>query len=78
MQTLQEAGQDDVCATVVGYNTLLSGWAKLANPLRPDVPLKLDAILWKMMESYENGNQNAAPDVMSFNAVSELKTCTFL
>ena len=31
-----------------------------------------------MMESYENGNQNAAPDVMSFNAVSELKTCTFL
>ena len=78
MQTLQEEGQDDVCATVVGYNTLLSGWAKLANPLRLDVPLKLDAILWKMMELYENGNQNAAPDVMSFNAVSELKTCTFL
>ena len=78
MQTLQEAGQDDVCATVVGYNTLLSGWAKLANSLRPDVPLKSDAILREMMQSYENGNRKAAPDVMSFNAVSELKTCTFL
>ena len=54
---------------------LLSWWAKLANPLRPDIPLKLDAIIRKMMESYENGIQNAAPDVMSFNAVSELETC---
>ncbi|KAL7482440.1 hypothetical protein ACHAW6_008115 [Cyclotella cf. meneghiniana] len=69
MMALEEAGVDDVRATVVGYNTLLSGWAKLANPLRPDVPLKSEEILREMMESYENGNRNAAPDVLSFNAV---------
>ncbi|KAL7520984.1 hypothetical protein ACHAWX_005674 [Stephanocyclus meneghinianus] len=70
MMALEEAGVDDVRATVVGYNTLLSGgWAKLANPLRPDVPLKSEAILQEMMELYENGNRNAAPDVLSFNAV---------
>ncbi len=57
MQTLQEAGQDDMHATVVGYNTLLSWWAKLANPLRLDDHLKSDVILWEMMESYENGNR---------------------
>ena len=44
---LQEAGQDDVHATVVGYNTLFSGWAKLANPLRLDVLLKLEAFYRK-------------------------------
>eukprot|EP00804_Cyclotella_cryptica_P002909 CCRYP_013272-RA/>CCRYP_013272-RA protein AED:0.03 eAED:0.03 QI:850/1/1/1/0.33/0/4/946/716 len=69
IQALEGVGRDGVHATVVGYNTLLSGWAKLANPMRSEVPLKSEAILRDMMESYENGNGNAAPDVLSFNAV---------
>ena len=72
IQTLENAGRADINATVIGYNTILSGWARLANDMRPEIPLKSEAILRDMMESYEEGNKNCKPDVMSFNAVSGL------
>lgn len=66
---LDRIGHSDVRATVVGYNTLLSGWARLANEFRPSVPLKSEKILYDMMALAEQGNTTAAPDVTSFNAV---------
>ena len=66
---LDRIGHTDVCATVIGYNTLLSGWARLANEFRPSIPLKSEKILHDMMALAEQGNANAAPDVTSFNAV---------
>ena len=72
ISTLESVGRHDVKATVVGYNTLLSGWAKLSNEMRPEVALKSEAILREMMGLYENGNEYAAPDVMTFNAVSDV------
>ena len=72
ISTLEGVGRDDVKATVVGYNTLLSGWARLSNEMRPEIALKSEAILREMMELFENGNEHAAPDVVSFNAVSDL------
>jgi len=66
---LESIGHADVNATVVGYNTLLSGWARLANELRPDVPLKSEKLLHDMIALAQEGNENAAPDVISFNAV---------
>ena len=69
IQTLESTGRADINATVVGYNTILSGWARIANEMRPEIPRKSEAILRDMMELYENGNENAAPDVMTFNAV---------
>lgn len=70
IQTLESAGRSDINATVVGFNTILSGWARLANDMRPEIPLKSEAILRDMMEFYEDGNKKCRPDVMSFNAVS--------
>ena len=69
IQTLEDCGRADVHTTVIGYNTLLSGWAKLANTMRPDVPLKSEGILRDMMVECENGDGRSAPDVLSFNAV---------
>lgn len=66
---LDRIGHSDVRATVIGYNTLLSGWARLANEFRPSIPLKSEKILHDMMALAEQGNANAAPDVTSFNAV---------
>ena len=70
IHALQDVGHTDVHATVIAYNTLLSGWAQLANEYRPDIPLKSEALLHEMLELREAGNENAAPDVTSFNAVS--------
>ncbi|KAL3809581.1 hypothetical protein ACHAXA_005797 [Cyclostephanos tholiformis] len=66
---LDRIGHSDVRATVIGYNTLLSGWARLANEFRPTIPLKSEKILHDMIALAEQGNKNAAPDVTSFNAV---------
>ena len=56
-------GQADVFATVIAYNILLSGWARLANEIRQDVPLKSEKLLHDMIALAEKGNENAAPDV---------------
>jgi len=56
-------GHADVRATVIAHNILLSGWARLANELRPDVPLKSEQLLHNMIALAEDGNANAAPDV---------------
>lgn len=69
IQTLEEIGRTDVRATVIAYNTLLSGWARLATTLRPNVPLKAEELLHQMMQLSENGDIDAAPDATSFNAV---------
>ena len=69
IKDLNYVGSADVDATVVGYNTLLSGWARLANELRPDVPLKSEKLLHDMIAMAQEGNENASPDVISFNAV---------
>lgn len=69
IKSLEAAGRADIHATVIGYNTLLGGWARLSNTMRSEIPLKSETILRDMMESFEDGIQNAAPDVMSFNAV---------
>lgn len=66
---LDRIGHADVCATVIAYNTLLSGWARLANEYRPNIPLKSEKILHDMIALAQEGNINAAPDVISFNAV---------
>lgn len=62
-------GHNDVLATVIAYNILLSGWARLANEIRQNVPLKCEKLLHDMIALAEQGNENAAPDVISFNAV---------
>jgi hypothetical protein len=66
---LDRIGHADVAATVIAYNTILSGWAKIANEYRPNIPLKSEKILHDMIALAEQGNINAAPDVTSFNAV---------
>ena len=66
---LSMVGMGDVRATNIAYNTLLSGWARLANELRPDIPLKAEKIVHDMIANAEQGNENAAPDVRSFNAI---------
>jgi hypothetical protein len=66
---LDRIGHADVHATVIAYNTLLSGWARLANEYRANIPLKSEKILHDMIALAEQGNINAAPDVTSFNAV---------
>jgi hypothetical protein len=70
VQTLEAAGKG--IHSVVGYNTILSGWARLANEMRPEIPLKSESILREMMEFYKNGNENLAPDLYSFNAVRDM------
>jgi len=66
---LDRIGHADVHATVIAYNTLLSGWARLANEYRANIPLKSEKILHDMIALAEQGIINAAPDVTSFNAV---------
>jgi hypothetical protein len=66
---LDRIGHADIHATVIAYNTILSGWAKIANEYRPNIPLKSEKILHDMIALAEQGNSNAAPDVTSFNAV---------
>ena len=66
---LDSIGLADVHATVIGYNTILSGWAKLSNEVRTDIPLKSEKILHDMIALAEQGNANAAPDIYTFNAV---------
>ena len=67
ISALQQVGQGDVRASVVGYNTLLSGYAKLASELRPDIPLIAEQLLNEMIDASEDSN--TYPDVTSFNAV---------
>jgi hypothetical protein len=69
IQDLDCVGHSDVRATVIGYNTLLSGYARLSNEFRPDIPFKCEKILHEMIALAEDGNKYAAPDVLSFNAV---------
>ncbi|KAK1744610.1 pentatricopeptide repeat-containing protein [Skeletonema marinoi] len=64
---LEAVGQADVRASVVGYNTLLTGYARLANELRPDIPLIAEQLLNEMIDASED--RNTYPDVTSFNAV---------
>ena len=65
---LDAIGLADVRSTNIGYNTLLSGWARLSNELRQDIPFKSEKILHDMCNA-EQGNLHAAPDVTSYNAV---------
>ena len=67
ISALQYVGQADVRASVVGYNTLLSGYARLANEIRPNTPLIAEQLLNEMIDKSEESNTH--PDVMSFNAV---------
>lgn len=69
IHTLESAGRADVNASVIGYNTILSGYARLSSSTRPEIPLKSEAILREMMESCMNGKKHTSPDVVSFNAV---------
>lgn len=69
IRDLDRFGHSNVRATVIGYNTLLSGWARLANEFRPSIPLTSERILHDMIALAEQGNLNAQPDVTSFNAV---------
>lgn len=66
ISALQHVGQADVRATVVGYNTLLSGYARLSNELRTDMPQKAEQLLNEMIDCED---ANTYPDVTSFNAV---------
>ncbi|KAL9185104.1 hypothetical protein ACHAXT_002881 [Thalassiosira profunda] len=66
---LDRVGLADVHATVIAYNTLLSGWARLANEVRPDIPLKAEKLLHEMISLAEAGNGNAAPDVVTLNTI---------
>ena len=65
---LHSLGHDDVRASVIGYNIILSGWARLSSELRPEIPLKCEQILNDMRDLAEN-NSVHAPDVVSFNSV---------
>lgn len=67
ISALQHVGQADVRASVVGYNTLLSGMARLSNELRPDMPQKAEQLLNEMIDLSEDSN--TVPDVTSYNAV---------
>jgi hypothetical protein len=69
IQTLESAGIADVNASVIGYNSILSGYARLSSDTRPEIPLKSEAILREMMEACMNGQKHTCPDVMSFNAI---------
>ena len=69
IQDLDCVGHSDIRATVIGYNTLLSGYARISNELRPNMPFKSEKILHEMISLAEDGNMNVAPDVLSFNAV---------
>ena len=69
IRDLEEIGHVDSRATLIAYNTLLSGWARLANEFRPDIPKKSEALLHEMIELSKSGDENFAPDVISFNAV---------
>ncbi|KAL7545361.1 hypothetical protein ACHAWF_008710, partial [Thalassiosira exigua] len=69
IRDLDGIGHTDVQTTVIAYNIMLSGWARLANELRPDVPLKAERLLHDMIALAEQGNEGAAPDATSFNAV---------
>jgi tetratricopeptide (TPR) repeat protein len=68
IQALEKVGLADVRASVVGYNTLLSGYVRLANELRPDIPMLCEQLLNEMMDANDE-NSNIYPDVTSFNAV---------
>ena len=65
---LHSLGHEDVRASVIGYNILLSGWARLSSELRPGIPLICEQILNDMRDMAEN-NSVHAPDVVSFNNV---------
>ena len=67
IHALQQVGQADVRASVVGYNTLLSGYARMANELRPDIPLIAEQLLNQMIDTSEDSS--TYPDVLSFNAL---------
>jgi hypothetical protein len=69
IQDLDCVGHSDVRASVIGYNTLLSGYARISNELRPDIPFKSEKVLHQMIAFAEDGNAYVAPDVLSFNAV---------
>ena len=69
IQDLDSVGHSDVRASVIGYNTLLSGYARISNELRTDIPFKSEKILHQMIALAEDGNTHVAPDVLSFNAV---------
>jgi hypothetical protein len=70
ISALQQVGQADVRASVVGYNTLLSGYARLANELRPDIPLIAEQLLNEMIDASDDYEDSTTyPDVTSFNAV---------
>ncbi len=67
ISALQHVGQADVRASVVGYNILLSGYARLSNELRPDIPLNAEQLLNEMVDASEDSH--TYPDVTSYNAV---------
>ena len=66
---LSSLGLADVNATVVGYNTLLSGWARLSNELRLDIPFKSERLLHDMIGLAEQGDVHATPDVITYNCI---------
>jgi len=69
IRDLEEFGHVDPGAALIAYNTILSGWARLANEFRPDIAKKSEALLYEMIELSESGKENCAPDVLSYNAV---------
>lgn len=70
IRDLEEFGHVDPGAALIAYNTILSGWARLANEFRPDIAKKSEALLHEMIELSESGKENCAPDALSYNAVS--------
>ncbi len=70
IRDLEDIGHVDPGAALIAYNTILSGWARLANEFRPNIAKKSEALLHEMIELSESGKKNCAPDVLSYNAVS--------
>jgi len=67
MHNLDSTGHNNALVTVFAYNILLSGWARLANEIQKNVPLKSEKLLHEMIALAEKGHKNIAPDVTVSN-----------
>ena len=65
LRRMIEAGKQDpqVQPNFVTYSTVMNAWARAAQPARAA------AVLRAMYDDYVNGNEQAKPDVQSFNTV---------